>query len=177
MSNKQTQSFLQNNEYVSLVATVLTIILMGIAFFSGYSLGVGKQNNKTANNPTNSSATTINTNTPAPLIEMPEIFSYTGKISAIEGNSIQFTANVVKDNQAIDKTVKATTTNSTKIIKLDISQPPIAPGSNINQSSREKEIKFSELKVGDQVVAQASENIKDKNEFETYKITVFVQGF
>lgn len=103
-----------------------------------------------------------------------EIYSISGKITKIEGNSIWVEAQIrvsqfpLPGGKEIEtKEIKVNTNDETKIVKVEIPEiPPLPP----EEPFREVPLKFEDLKIGDQVTVISKENIKGKVEILADKI-------
>jgi len=176
MSTKKTKGFclFQNREKVTLIATIITVILLLAIALGGYYWGFLKGKNATIS--TNEQTVTEETGSTPVSPTPPVIFAYAGEVSSIEDKTIHLKTEVQEGRQQVEKDIKVTTSDNTQYSRVDISKPPLPPGSNEEQTDREKEIQYSEIQVGDRIIAQAGENIKGKVEFEAIRIRVLVEG-
>lgn len=178
MSTEKTNkySFLQDSDKVSVIATLATVILLTIAVFAGYYWGVADaQKVESAKKSTSGNTTTLGAGAIPIPPSPPTIFAYSGEITSIEGKTIYVRASLRENGASVEKNLKVSTSDSTKYSKMDISTPPLPPGSE-TEDQREQDIQSSEIQIGDRVIAQAGENIKGKTEFEATKIRVLVSG-
>lgn len=95
-----------------------------------------------------------------------DIFNISGKITEIQNNILSIEV-IVQDFYALPeewktKIVKVIVTDETRITKFDM------------DTGKQIELGFSDLKVDDQIMAGAEENIKNKTEFEAKYIELFV---
>ena len=103
-----------------------------------------------------------------------EIYSISGKITKIEGNSIWIESQIRVSQLPLPggkefetKEIKVNVLPETKIVKVEI--PPVPPLPT-GQPFKEVPLKFEDLKVGDQITVTSKENIKGKTEILADKI-------
>jgi len=94
-----------------------------------------------------------------------EAYNVSGKITEIQDNALSVET-IIQDPYVLPdewetKTVKIIINDETKITKFDM------------ETGESIELNFSTLKVGDEINANADENIKDKNEFEAKYVELF----
>ena len=110
-----------------------------------------------------------------PKMEIPdEIFDVSGTVEKVGENTL-----TVKDlffGEEKIYTIKVT--ENTKIVKAEMLENPPEPkeGEEIASPFKEEEASFSDIKEGDNVLVGASENVKDKTEFEATFITIEVMN-
>ncbi len=98
---------------------------------------------------------------------MPEtMINVSGQITEIQNNVLSVETKV-QDSYAVPeewktRIVKVTIEDETKITKVNL------------QTDKTSEIELSEFKIGDQIVARANENIKDKTEFTAKSIELYI---
>jgi uncharacterized protein (UPF0333 family) len=171
-------SFLQDSDKVSMAATLATVILLIVAVVAGSYWGVAdaRKIEPVTNSTSSSTATNILEANSLPLPPSPPvIYAYSGEITSIEGETIYVRTNMQENGVSVEKDLKVSISGDTQYSKLDITKPPLAPGSE-GEDEREHTIQSSEIQIGDRVIAQAGENIKDKTEFEATKIRVLTSG-
>jgi hypothetical protein len=103
-----------------------------------------------------------------------EIYSISGKIKKIEGNSIWIESQIrvsqlpLPGGKEIEKKeIKVNLTDETKIVKIEVPEiPPLPP----EEPFKEISLKFEDLKVGDQITVTSKENIKGKTEILAERI-------
>jgi hypothetical protein len=178
MSNikrKQTNSPISKDKTPH-ATVVISIIVAIIALVTGYNWGYYQGNQK--------SIDLINQQTPSGLIvtedddDTGNIYSYQGTVSEISGNLITMTAKVNENGVQLDKLISVNTEENTTYRKIDISIPPVdtedlEPGV---ENPREKTIQLNDIQIGDNIVADASENIFGKTSFQAYQLTVLSLG-
>jgi hypothetical protein len=103
-----------------------------------------------------------------------EIYSISGKITKIEGNSIWIESQIRLSRLPLPggkefetKEIKVNVLPETKIVKVEI--PPVPPLPT-EQPFKEVPLKFEDLKVGDQITVTSKENIKGKTEILAERI-------
>jgi hypothetical protein len=97
-----------------------------------------------------------------------EIYSISGKIKKIEGNSIWIESQIRLSRLPLPggkefetKEIKVNILPETKIVKVEIAEiPPLPP----EEPFKEIPLKIEDLKVGDQITVTSKENIKGKTE-------------
>jgi len=108
-----------------------------------------------------------------PQIATPpdEVLIISGKVEKIEGSNLTVKALFY----GREKTYLVKIANSTKLIEREMiaNPPPPEPGKSLYPFT-EREIKLTDIGVGDNIIAEASENIKDKTEFEAKTIDLTV---
>ena len=114
-----------------------------------------------------------------PMPEMEEIFSVSGKIEEIKEKTLVleetiYPANPFEEPEKRKWQVKIT--DSTELVKRvektpeEIAKEEEVLGEPPPLFFKELGIGFSELKVGQEIIAESEENIKGKNEFDAKKI-------
>lgn len=172
--------FLERREKIYIGATIIILlVIFFLAVLLGYSWGFSK-GKKIASTASQKSSLSVNNKSangiplpPAPLA----IYAYSGKVTAVEGKTISLATTVQENNQMVDKIIKVTISDKTACSQLDISKPPLPPNTNQKQEEREKTINCSEIQPENNIVAYASENVKDKTEFTATKVKVLISGF
>ncbi len=176
---------------------VLIALIIGIALgFAGgyYGLSYSKSEitSETANLKTNS-----NSDCEAKLEKakklfpvVPEMTSLFGTIKEINGNVITLETTFFSPFEDLPLIRKITVNDGVKIVKYEqkdqalyqketadyqkamSEQTDTAKVANPPMPFEEKTINFSDIKTGDQIMAEAGENIKTKTEFAATKITL-----
>lgn len=95
-----------------------------------------------------------------------EMFSISGKITEIQANVLSIET-TIQDFHTVPeewetKIVKITVADETRIIKFDV------------ETGEQTEVNLSIFKVGNQISANAEENIKDKTEFIATSIELYL---
>jgi hypothetical protein len=97
-----------------------------------------------------------------------EIYSISGKIKKIEGNSIWIESQIRVSQFPLPggkefetKEIKVNVSPETKIVKVEIPEIPPPPP---EEPFKEIPLKIEDLKVGDQITVTSKENIKEKTE-------------
>lgn len=142
--------------YLIIIAIIL-IIVVGIACFKfGFTLG------KKSLEPTVAKyKQIIDYHFPT----QTEILNISGKITTIQDNTLNIET-TIQDPYALPsewkiKTFKVSINDKTEFTKFD------------PKEAKNVKISFDDLKVGDRVRVESSENIKDKTEFEATAIRLF----
>ena len=110
-----------------------------------------------------------------PKMEIPdEIFDVSGTVEKVGENTL-----TVKDlffGEEKIYTIKVT--ENTKIVKAEMLENPPEPkeGEEIASPFKEEEASFSDIKEGDNVLVGASENVKNKTEFEATLIAIEIMN-
>ncbi|MFA6524751.1 MAG: hypothetical protein WCT33_00595 [Patescibacteria group bacterium] len=168
--NRQSNdSNIQKNMGVAIV--VITICAGIVAMAIGYHWGYYKGTQKNQENGSIMANNTLND-------EFGNVTLCQGKVVSIEGNKLLITAKVDENGEKVEKTVTVNTTDNTTYRKVDISVPPIDPEELENgvENSRETAIELKDVQIGDNIIAEASENIYGKTSFQTYQVTVLSIG-
>lgn len=134
--------------HIIIVAVIIIIIVAGVCFKLG--LNVGK---KTLEQTVTQYKKVVDYYFPVPK----ETLSISGKITEIQDKVLSIEA-LIQDPYVLPsewkkQIIKVTVNDETKITKFDM------------QTAKQIDLTISDLKVGDQVSAGATENIKDKIEF------------
>lgn len=153
-----------------LIAAILVVILLILTNSLSYYLGQ-RVNQKNQNISTTNSNSVSTTN----LLVSPEsevIYSRSGNITKIENQIISIKVNIITNGTFEQRIITVTTNDETKFVKRDIlAEISQRPG----QSFPEPEtISLEDFKEGDRIIAQASENIKDKTEFMASEIQLLI---
>jgi hypothetical protein len=97
-----------------------------------------------------------------------EIYSISGKIKKIEGNSIWIESQIRVSQLPLPggkefetKEIKVNVLPETKIVKVEMAEIPPPPP---EEPFKEIPLKFEDLKVGNQITVTSKENIKGKTE-------------
>ena len=97
-----------------------------------------------------------------------EIYSFSGKITKIEGNSIWVEAKIrvsrfpLSEGKEFEKKeMKVNLVNDTEILKIEPIIPPSLPP---EEPVKKTPLKLSDLKVGDRITVISKEDIKGKTE-------------
>jgi len=169
--------------------TILLILIIGIAIgFTG-----GRYYSKSSSQTTTGSKT-ADSSCEAKLEKVKDMFptipetrNISGKIKEIKGKTIILEAINVNPLEDLPTTREITIEDNTKIVKsenkdqttfqneMDTYQEKIKAGEKNAippMPFAEKEITPADLKVGDQISVEASENIKTKEKFEATKVTL-----
>lgn len=93
-----------------------------------------------------------------------QMMGITGKVIKIEGNNL--TVKVVFPGGEKDYSVKVA--DNAKIVKKELTKE------NVASATAETPINLSDIKENDAILAIASEDIKDKTEFEAKALTIMV---
>lgn len=107
-----------------------------------------------------------------------EIFAISGTVTEIKDNFLiiempSLTERVLPGEEPKTEERKIVVAESTKLIKMiPFSSPVIEPGKEM-PILEEETFKLSDLKPGDRINAESSENIKNKKEFAAAKIVFF----
>jgi hypothetical protein len=103
-----------------------------------------------------------------------EIYSISGKITKIEGNSIWIESQIRVSRLPLPggkefetKEIKVNVLPETKIVKVEMAEIPPPPP---EEPFKEIPLKFEDLKVGDQITVTSKENIKGKTEISADRI-------
>jgi len=103
-----------------------------------------------------------------------EIYSISGKITKIEGNSIWIESQIRVSQLPLPggkefetKEIKVNVLPETKIVKVEMAEIPPPPP---EEPFKEIPLKFEDLKVGDQITVTSKENIKGKTEISADRI-------
>lgn len=131
------------------IIIILIIIIGAVSFKVGFNIGGAKYKE------------IIDYHFPIPK----EISRIEGKIAEIKDNIISVET-IAEDpyilpNKWKTKIFKVTITNETGITKFD------------NETGGLTEMQFSEIKPGDEIIAKAGENVKDKTEFTANYIRIY----
>ncbi|MFH1366942.1 MAG: hypothetical protein ABIH38_03040 [Patescibacteria group bacterium] len=137
------------------------LIAAQILFITANYLGRESKNGKPATEPKILGVITPGENEPKEF-EKPENFNRTGKILKIEANKISLESIYLLDMKIVQAVLTIRTDHNTKIQKRDLAQIFKSADSE-NAGVEMMEIK--DLKIGDNVVVTAGENIKYKNDF------------
>ncbi|MBU0613059.1 hypothetical protein KKB10_03495 [Patescibacteria group bacterium] len=175
-TSKSNQStFLKSCEKVALTATIITVIVATVTLIVGYQWGQSNADEKAVEPSTQQVAIQ-----PAgyEYEEAKNITAYKGQVTGVNGNQIDITAKVAENDISVEKTVNITTTESTIFRKIDITKPPVNPDSleEGEEYEREKSIQISDIQIGDNIIAEADENIYGKTSFQAYEIKVLSIG-
>lgn len=117
-----------------------------------------------------------------PKVEEPviaeEIYGLSGEIKEISSNTLLVEANILLadlSQEPIKKTIKVIVNNETDILSLKFPEQ-IPKGNDDPVFPEEKEIRFSDLSIGDKIdmlmTGNISENIKNKTEVIAKSINV-----
>ena len=104
-----------------------------------------------------------------------EIYSYMGTVAAVGENQITVTAPANNNYLLADTELKVMVDNETELVNLIIPKTleGVKPGVS-GEWFKKQQIKFDQIKVGDQVTVIAGENVKGKTEFKAIKVEVNV---
>ncbi|MFA6271776.1 MAG: hypothetical protein WC693_01540 [Patescibacteria group bacterium] len=170
--NKSRQLNNSNNQESNVIATVIiticaVIIAMAIGYHWGYYRGIQKSQENDVIGPNN-----------ALTDEFGNITLYQGPVISINGNQLFITAKVDENGEKVEKTVTVNTTNDTMYRRINMSVPPIDPTELENgvENSREETIELKDVQIGDNIIAEASENIYGKTSFQADQVTVLSIG-
>ena len=162
---------------MAFTATLITVVVAIITLVVGYQWGYGKAGKE---------AEELNDQQVAAQLgasggleeEVRNTTSYQGLVTGINGNRIDINAKVAENDIIMDRTVEITTTDSTVFRKIDITKPPTIPEESEGniENGREKIIQLDDIQIGDNILAEASENIYGKTSFQTYEIKVLSIG-
>lgn len=166
--------------------TILLVLIIGIAvgFVGGRYYKSKSSSNKIADSGCEAKLEKAKTMFPSML----EMKSVSGKIKEIKEKTIVLEAIGINPLEDLPVTREITIGENTKIVKseskdqaafqkeMEEYQKIISTQTDKPQSPpipfSEKEVSLVDLKIGDQVLIEASENIKDKTSFEAVKITL-----
>ncbi|PIY96803.1 MAG: hypothetical protein COY66_02635 [Candidatus Kerfeldbacteria bacterium CG_4_10_14_0_8_um_filter_42_10] len=168
-------SFLEESNKVSMIATATTVILLVAAAIAGYYWGVADARSIDTKNSSGQNnglgQLVLDSSLPTPPAPS-EIYAYSGEVTSIEGKTVYLKTSVQENGVLVEKDLIIATSDNTQFSKLDITKPPVPPGATENQAEREQTIQLNEVQVGDRVIAQSNENVKEKTEFQATKIRV-----
>lgn len=166
INNKESKKV--HNNHIPIVLVSLASAL--IALFIGYHWGYYKSQKSliSAKNSANSQI----------IEEENAITLYQGPVIEINGNKIVILAKVSTNGDVSEKPVNVTTNETTIFREIDVSVPSLDPdeASNEQNESREQTISLNDIQIGDNIIAEATENILGKTNFESYLITVLSTG-
>jgi hypothetical protein len=107
-----------------------------------------------------------------------EIYGLSGEITEIDNNTLLIEANILLADllqEPIKKTVKVLVNNETSIFSLKFPEN-IPEGSDQPIIPEEKEVRLSDLSIGDKIdietISNVSENVKNKTEIVAKSINV-----
>jgi hypothetical protein len=159
----------EHNIGISIVIIVAcaSIISITVGYHWGHYQGVRKAdeyNNLLTKNSLNEEESTVNL--------------YQGSVTGIIGNKLQISAKVNENGKVSEKIITVSTNTNTLFRKIDISVPALDPDELVDgqPGTREQTIELNDIQIGDNIIAEANENIFGKVSFESSQITVLSTG-
>ncbi|MFA6391844.1 MAG: hypothetical protein WCW66_03790 [Patescibacteria group bacterium] len=162
----------QQNQNGAMATVIVTVCAVIITLAVGYNWGYYQGTHKSLEN------TGFSVNNGVGVDDANEIRLYQGPVVKIEGNMLYITAKVYTNETITDKTVTINTADDTIFRKIDLSIPPFDPDevNGEQENAREKVIGLNDIMIGDNIIADASENIFGKTNIRSYQITVLSTG-
>lgn len=155
---------------ISPVIIVVAILVIAIIVYVAIKLTTGS-----SNGPEAGQVNTIQPNQETQEAQMKEqVYSYTGVVTAVNGDTINVSASANKNASSRDKELTVHTDASTTLSRVTVSS---TMGENLTQEQladliKTEKITVSQVKLGDEVVVVAIENVANKNEFTASSVSV-----
>lgn len=146
------------------VVVVIVVLLFGVGL--GYQINTWvNDKSETANSDTNTATTGGNTQTGQIPQSATEIFSRSGKVESVAGDSITLITHTQNTDSTFSKlTITAAVDADTSITKIDLRET----------NKEETTIALSDISVGSEVAVYSDENVYGKTSFTASRVQLHV---
>ncbi|MFA6285535.1 MAG: hypothetical protein WC643_03355 [Parcubacteria group bacterium] len=155
--------------FVQVVGLILAGVILG-SVITGifFSFRAKKAGTDTSSAPQADQNNQLKANDAKKVLTSMEVSSFSGVVTAKENNSISVKTSFFGE----EKNFKVLINESTKISKKEANQSS-SEGNDPNLQYSETQAKISDINIGNGVLVDSSENVKDKTEFAAKSIMIF----